>query len=72
MFWVLVLILCSFFKYLKNYLEQDIFAVFLSVFLLVVCFLEAAVQMCSTEKVFWKYASNLQENTHDEVQSKFI
>ena len=25
---------------------------------------EAAVQRCSYEKVFWKYAANLQENTH--------
>ena len=28
---------------------------------------EAAIQRCSYEKVFWKYAANLQENTHDEV-----
>ena len=28
---------------------------------------EAAVQRCSLEKVFWKYAANLQENTHAEV-----
>ena len=25
---------------------------------------EAAVQRCFYEKVFWKYARNLQENTH--------
>ena len=25
---------------------------------------EAAVSRCFYEKVFWKYASNLQENTH--------
>ena len=25
---------------------------------------EAAVQMCSWEKVFWKYTAKLQENTH--------
>ena len=25
---------------------------------------EAALQMFSQEKVFWKYAVNLQENTH--------
>ena len=25
---------------------------------------------CSKEKVFWKYASNLQENTHAEVWSQ--
>ena len=25
---------------------------------------EAATQRCSEEKVFWKYAVNLQENTH--------
>ena len=24
---------------------------------------EAAVQRCSLEKVFWKYAANLQDNT---------
>ena len=24
---------------------------------------EAATQRCSEEKVFWKYAANLQENT---------
>ena len=29
---------------------------------------EAATQRCSLEKVFWKYAANLQENTHAEVQ----
>ena len=28
---------------------------------------EAVTQMCSTEKVFWKHAANLQENTHAEV-----
>ena len=28
---------------------------------------EAGVQRCSWEKVFWKYAANLQENTHVEV-----
>ena len=28
---------------------------------------EAALQRCSCEKVFWKYASNLQDNTHAEV-----
>ena len=26
--------------------------------------LEAAVQGCSSEKVYWKYAADLQENTH--------
>ena len=34
--------------------------------------IEAAVQRCSQEKVFWKYAANLQENAHTEVQSNFI
>ena len=28
---------------------------------------EAATQMCSWEKVFWKYAANLQENNYAEV-----
>ena len=28
---------------------------------------EAARQRCSLEKVLWKYAANLQENTHAEV-----
>ena len=28
---------------------------------------EAALQSCSYKKVFWKYAANLQENTHAEV-----
>ena len=28
---------------------------------------EAVTQRCSYEKVFWKYAANLQENTHAEV-----
>ena len=27
----------------------------------------AALQRCSLEKVFWKYAANLQENTHTEI-----
>ena len=36
--------------------------------------LEAVFQRCSWEKVLWKYAANLQENTHVEVwfQSNFI
>ena len=29
--------------------------------------IEAALQKCSQEKVFWKYAANLQENTRPEV-----
>ena len=29
---------------------------------------EAPIQRCSYEKVFWKYAANLQENTHAEVR----
>ena len=29
---------------------------------------EAGVQGYSLEKVFWKYAANLQENTHAEVR----
>ena len=29
---------------------------------------ETAIQRCSWEKVFWKYAANLQENTHAEVR----
>ena len=28
---------------------------------------EAATQRCSQEKIFWKYAANLQENPHAEV-----
>ena len=28
---------------------------------------EAAIQRCYWEKEFWKYAANLQENTHAEV-----
>ena len=28
---------------------------------------EAVTLRCSYEKVFWKYAANLQENTHAEV-----
>ena len=27
----------------------------------------AAIQRCSNKKVFWKYTTNLQENTHAEV-----
>ena len=29
--------------------------------------LEAAIQRCSQEKVFWKHVANVQENTHAEV-----
>ena len=29
--------------------------------------LEAATQMCSLKKVFWKYAANFLENTHAKV-----
>ena len=29
---------------------------------------EAATQRCSKEKVFWKYAANFQESTHDEMR----
>ena len=36
-------------------------------FSLILHFLEAAIQRCSQEKVFWKYAANLLENTHAEV-----
>ena len=32
-----------------------------------VFFPEAALQRCSWEKMFWKYAADLQENTHAEV-----
>ena len=28
---------------------------------------EAAFQRCSKQKVFWKYAATLQENTHTEL-----
>ena len=31
---------------------------------------EAVTQRCSYEKVFWKYAVNLQENIHAEVGFK--
>ena len=29
---------------------------------------ETAFQKCSKEKVFWKYAANLQDSTHVEVR----
>ena len=29
---------------------------------------EAAVQRCSKENLFWKYAANLQKNTYAEVR----
>ena len=29
---------------------------------------KAAIKSCSREKVFWKYAGNLQENNHAEVR----
>ena len=29
---------------------------------------EAAIQRCSEKQVFWKYAADLQENTHAEVR----
>ena len=29
--------------------------------------MEAAIQSCSKEKVFWKYTANLQQNTHAEI-----
>ena len=29
---------------------------------------EAAVQRCSLEKMFWKYAENLQENAHADAR----
>ena len=32
---------------------------------------EGAVQRCSYEKVFWKYAANLQENTHTMFSCNF-
>ena len=31
-------------------------------------FAEAGVRRCSYEKAFWKFAANLQENTHAEVR----
>ena len=33
---------------------------------------EAAIQRCSVEKVFWKYAANLQENTHADFEINLI
>ena len=30
-------------------------------------FAEATIQRCSQENLFWKYAANLQENTHAKV-----
>ena len=33
---------------------------------------EAVLQRCSYKKLFWKYAVNLQENTHAEAQCNFI
>ena len=35
-------------------------------------FPEAALQRCFYEKVFWKYAANLQENTHAKVRSAWV
>ena len=35
-------------------------------------YVEAALPKSSYKKAFWKYAANLQENTHAEVQSNFI
>ena len=32
---------------------------------------EAVLQSCSYKKVFWKYAANVQENTHAKVKSHF-
>ena len=32
----------------------------------------AALQRCSKENVFWKYAANLQETTHASVNLMFI
>ena len=29
---------------------------------------EAAIQRCSVEKIFWKYAANLQQKTHAKVR----
>ena len=29
---------------------------------------EAALQRCSKENVFWKYAANLHENTHTDMR----
>ena len=29
---------------------------------------EAATQRCSLEKLFWKYAANVRENTHAEAR----
>ena len=33
---------------------------------------EAALQRCSHEKAFWKYAANLLENTHAEMRFQCI
>ena len=30
--------------------------------------IQTSLQRCSYKKVFWRYAENLQENTHTEVQ----
>ena len=39
--------------------HQELFAI-----IGVLLMLEAAFQRCSQEKVFWKHAASLQENTH--------
>ena len=35
-------------------------------------FLKEVTQKCSWEKVFWKYAADLQKNTHAEVRAAYF
>ena len=41
-------------------------------YLYIMILTEAALHRCSNKKVFWKYAENLQENTHAEVIFKYM
>ena len=50
-----------------NQLPATLFIFLLQLHILPWVNTEAAFQRYSLEKVFWKYAANLQENTHSEV-----
>ena len=51
-------------KYITNFKK---FFIACGIIKLTKVFTEGALQRCSYKKAFWKYAANLQENTHAEM-----
>ena len=56
------------FKFLQKFLLEICCIVVFDISRTWFLFTEPVLQRCSEEKVFWKYAVNLQEDTHAEVR----